>query len=115
MTVDTIVGLFNIFVGAMLVGAFLFMGGGLIVWWIRLGTWPTYRDEAIEYMQWGVAMLFTLVLLLGIAKSVQEHTREVLLLLGAIGAIAVAYALVWAFAGGEPEKKEEHGRGADRR
>ena len=61
MDLTTVIAIFNILVGLMLVMSILMLMGGLGTWYVRLGTSPTYRDEAIKMMQWGVATLFVLV------------------------------------------------------
>ena len=53
--------MFNVLVGLMLTAAFLSFGTGAVLWAARLGTYPTYRDEGIRYMMWGVVILFVLV------------------------------------------------------
>lgn len=87
-------GLFNIMVGLMLVAACMFFFGGLGMWFVRLGTWPTYRDEAIDLMQWGVAILFVLAVLLAIVQFVQNHYGAAVFVFGIIILIAVAWVVV---------------------
>lgn len=90
----TLVGLFNVFVGLMLVAAFLLMGGGFVAWIVRLGVWPSYRDEAIRYMQWGVATLFTLVLILSVVRLVQNYTDTMMFLVGILVVFAVVFIAI---------------------
>lgn len=108
MGLDTVIALFNIVVGLMLVASILFMVGGLALWYVRLGTWPTYRDDAIEYMQWGVAVIFVLVVLLGVAQYVQTHMAVSLMAIGAVLAAAVVYVIGTTMLGGGGEEHEEH-------
>ena len=91
MDLSTITALFNILVGLMLVMSILMMLGGLGTWYVRLGTWPTYRDDAIKMMQWGVATLFVLVVLLGVAQYVQTHMAVSMMAVGAVVAAIVVY------------------------
>ncbi len=106
MGLPIVVALFNIVVGLMLVASMLLMGGGLMLWYVRLGTYPTYRDDAIDIMQWGVAILFVLVVLLGVAQYVQTHLAETMLAIGVLIAAAVAYVVVSQMtAGGEDDKE----------
>ncbi|OGG50614.1 hypothetical protein A2763_03505 [Candidatus Kaiserbacteria bacterium RIFCSPHIGHO2_01_FULL_54_36] len=106
-TVAQAAGLFNVFVGLMLVSAMLAYGIGFVVWAVRLGTWPTYRTEAIKIMEWSVVILFVLVVLLAIVQFFQNHPRTA----GMIISFIVAAILIWiivvlaAKSGGE---KEEH-------
>lgn len=103
-----IVGLFNIFVGLMVVAAFLLYGGGLIMWMTRLGSWPSPRDEAIRIMMWAPVILFTLIVLLAIVQFLQGHPQvgtyivSTLLLLIVIGII-----LYIALNAREGKKEEE--------
>ena len=102
------VGLFNVFVGLMLVGALLTYGIGFVVWCVRLGTWPTYRTEAIKIMEWSVVILFVLVVLLGVVQFFQHHPRAAGYTIAVILlAIVAGVILVLAAKGGgkEDEKK----------
>src|ERR1700734_1126070 len=76
--ISQLAGLFYLIVGFALTMAILLMAGGIILWIARFDTWPTYRDEAIGYMEWGVATLFTLILVLGLVEFVQTHTQTTL-------------------------------------
>lgn len=99
-------GLFNIMVGLMLVFSFLFFFGGLGMWFVRLGTWPTYRDEAIRLMQWGVVVLFVLAALLAFVQFVQKHVAIASLLAGLVVVAIVAWVFVTlSTAKGDDEKK----------
>lgn len=108
MGLDTVIALFNMVVGLMLVASILFMAGGLALWYVRLGTWPTYRDDAIEYLQWGVAIIFVLVVLLSVAQYVQTHMALSLMVIGAILAAAVVYVVGTTMLGGGEEEHEDH-------
>ena len=70
-TFTQVIGLFNIFVGLMLTVALFTYGLGFFLWLCRLGTWPTYRTEAIKIMEWSVVILFVLVVLLAIVQFFQ--------------------------------------------
>ena len=106
--VSQIAGLFYIIVGLTLVAAFLMMGAGIIMWIVRLGTDNTYRNDAIHIMEWAVATLFTLILVLGVVEFVQTHTSTTLYIIG----IAIILLVIWIvvtsglFSGGG-EKEEE--------
>src|SRR3989344_8156157 len=106
-TFSRVLGVFNVFVGLMLTAALLTYATGFIVWVIRLGTWPSYRTEAIKIMEWSVVILFVLVVLLAIVQFFQNHPRTA----GMIISFIVAAILIWiivvlaAKSGGE---KEEH-------
>lgn len=89
-----VAGLFNIMVGLMLTLSFLMFFGGLGMWFVRLGTYPTYRDEAIKLMTWAVAILFVLAVLLAVVQFVQRHTALASFLVGVAIVIAVAWVAV---------------------
>ncbi len=104
------IGLFNVFVGLMLTVALFTYGLGFILWLCRLGTWPTYRTEAIKIMEWSVVILFVLIVLLAIVQFFQYHPREA----GWVVSIIVGIIIVWivvylaAHSGGGEKKKDEH-------
>jgi hypothetical protein len=106
-TLSAVAGVFNIFVGLMLVAAFLLFFGGLVVWFIRLGTFPTYRDDAIEYMEWSVAILFMLVVLLALEQFIQNHTATASVVLGFIVVGLVAWG-IFTVATAEGESADDH-------
>lgn len=108
MDLSTVIALFNIIVGLMLVLSILFMGGGLMLWYVRLGTSPTYRDEAIDLMRWGVSILFVLVVLLGVAQYVQTHMAISMLVIGAVIAAAIAYFVGTQLMSGGGGEEEHH-------
>ncbi len=107
MGIEQVVGIFNIFVGLMLVAAFLMMGGGIILWIVRFGVWPSYRDDAIKTMQMAVTILFTLVVLLGVAKFVQNHTATAMYVAGLIivGVVIFVGVTLFVRGGGDDEAK----------
>ncbi len=111
-TLSKTVGFFNVFVGLMLTVAILTYGTGFIVWVVRLGTWPTYRTEAIKIMEWSVVILFVLVVLLGIVQFFQAHPRAAAYTVSAIVILLIVAAILFLAAkGGEKaEKKEENRR-----
>ena len=65
-------GLFNIFVGLMIVASILIFGAGLITWMVRIGT--IARVEGIRVMEWGVVILFVLLVLLAIVQFFQRNS-----------------------------------------
>ncbi len=93
-TTAQVLSFFNLFIGLMLVASFLLFVGGFIQYLVRLGTWPTYRDEAIEMMQWGVSVLFTLIVLLAIQQFLLRH------LMVAVSGVALIFVVfvVWVIA-----------------
>lgn len=108
MDLSTVIALFNIVVGLMLVISILLMVAGLGLWYVRLGTWPTYRDEAIEMMQWGVAILFVMVVLLGVAQFVQTHMAVSMMAIGVVVAAIVVYFVGTNLMSSGGEEEEHH-------
>ncbi len=101
------IGLFNAFVGIMLTVAMLTYGIGFIVWLVRLGTWPTYRTEAIKIMEWSVVMMFVLVILLAIVQFFQYHRREAAVVVSVIVAILIVWLILY-IATKSGGKKDDH-------
>ncbi|MSU73895.1 hypothetical protein EXS56_02015 [Candidatus Kaiserbacteria bacterium] len=108
------IGLFNVFVGLMLTMAILTYGLGFFLWLCRLGTWPTYRTEAIKIMEWSVVVLFVLVVLLAIVQFFQYHPREAAWTVSVIVGIIIIWIIVYlaAHSGGGKKKKEASGGAA---
>lgn len=106
MSLVQVVGVFNIFVGLMLTASMVMMGAGIILWFTRLGTWPTYRDEAIHLMMWAVTILFVLLILMVILNFVQVHTAGAAFIFGLILLAGAAWVVMQvASEGGEEEEK----------
>lgn len=93
-TTTQVLAFFNLFTGVMLSLSLTLFIGGFIVYIVRLGTWPTYREEAVEIMKWGVSILFTLVLILAVQQFLLNH----LMVAVTIGALLVISAVIWALA-----------------
>src|SRR3989344_3668673 len=110
-TLAGVTGFFNIFVGLMLTVALVTYGIGAVIWIVRLGTWPSYRTEAIKILEWSVVILFVLVVLLAIVQFFQNHTRE-----GSyVASIIVGLIIIWIIlclaahsGGGKKKGAEEH-------
>ena len=84
---------FNLFAGVMLTLSLILFLGGFVMYLVRLGTWPTYRDEAITLMKYGVSTLFVLIVILGIQQFLMSH----LLVAVSIGALILIFLVAWAF------------------
>lgn len=105
VTLVQVFGVFHLFVGLFVTATFFVFVTGVFVYFSRLGTWPTHRDTAIEVMEWGIVMMFVLLVILGLVKFFQHHSAVALLLLGFIVIVAVAFFLIRAAAGGGEKKK----------
>ena len=106
-SIPHVIGFFNVFVGLMLTVAILVYCAGFIVWLCRLGTWPSYRTEAIKIMEWSVVVLFVLVVLLAIVQFFQYHPRAAAYVVSTIVVLLIVGGILFAAAKGG-EKKEEH-------
>jgi|SRR3989338_4313859 len=106
-TFSRVLGVFNVFVGLMLTAALLTYATGFIVWVIRLGTWPSYRTEAIKIMEWSVVILFVLVVLLAIVQFFQNHPREGSYVASIIVLLLFVGIIIYLVSHSGGEKKEE--------
>lgn len=107
-TTTQLLAFFNLFVGVMLVASIGLFVGGFIVYLVRLGTWPTYRDEAIEVMKWGVSILFTLILILAAQQFLLSHLK-VAVTIGALIIIAIVLQALMSASPAPPPKPEGRG------
>ena len=104
-TVSEGVGLLNILAGLMLVCALLFYFGGLVAYLTRLGL--DGRTQGLGYMNWGVGVLFVLVILLGIIRFIQFHQGAVLTLVAVLVVLFGAWAVVKSVQESKSAEKEE--------
>ncbi len=89
------IGVLNIFIGLMLIAALVTYGIGLVLWATRLGSWPSYRTEAIVVLEWSVAMLFVLVVLISGIQFFQNHSQVAYrIVTGIIGISVIAYIFI---------------------
>ena len=105
-TLAGVTGFFNIFVGLVLTVALVTYGIGAVIWIVRLGTWPSYRTEAIKILEWSVVILFVLVVLLLIVQFFRDHPTASSYLI----AVVLLALLLWAILAlvkQPPAKKEE--------
>jgi hypothetical protein len=109
-TTTQVLSFFNLLVGLMLVVSLILFIGGFVLYLVRLGTWPTYRDEAVELMMWGVTVLFTIVLLLALQQFLLSHLALAVSIVGMIIIVLVAWLIIRDLSGGSEEKKVEERR-----
>lgn len=100
------VELFNIFVGLMLAVALLVFLGGLGSYLSRFSTWPSHRDQSIKVMEWGVAILFVLIVILGIVQYFEKYPKVTSTILAVIILLIIARAVINA--SNSKEAKKEH-------
>jgi hypothetical protein len=105
MTLPQFLGLLNVFVGLFIVASVLLFGSGLWVWAVRLGT--IHRDVGVKLMEWGVVVLFVLIVLLGVARLIERHTVVVAYAAGIIVLIVIALFVLSALQKSAEKKKEE--------
>jgi hypothetical protein len=102
-----IFGLFNVFVGLMVVAAILVFIAGLIVWVVRLGT--IGRSQGIRIMEWGVVILFVLDVLLALVQYFSTHSQAVTLLTSALITIFIGWIIFMVIKNsGGSEGEEAH-------
>ncbi len=107
LSTNDAVGLFNIFVGVMVVCAFLAYIVGFIVYAVRLGT--DQRVQGIRIMEWGVAILFVLVVILALIHYFQVHPQAATLVLSAIVALIIV-TVIFMIATDKPAAPEKEER-----
>jgi len=98
--------LFNIFVGFMLTASLLVFFVGLWVYFTRLGTWPSNRDQGIKIMEWGVALLFVLVVILAVVQFFQKYPKAATAIVASV-ALLLFIGLVFYVAVNTGAKKKE--------
>ncbi len=108
LTLVQVAELFNIFVGLMLAMALLVFSGGLFVYFSRLGTWPSHRDTGIKIMEWGVGILFVLIVILAIVQFFEKYPRVSSIIVGGIVLLAVGYFAFTVARKSAEDKKKEH-------
>lgn len=99
-----VLGFFNLVVGLMLISSLGLFVGGFIMYLIRLGTWPTYRDDALRIMEFGVSVLFTLIMLLAIQQFLATHIMVAVSAAGLIIIVLFAWVIVRDLATQAPER-----------
>ncbi len=104
-----VLSFFNLLVGLLLVASLLLFLGGFAMYLIRLGTWPTYRDTAITLMEWGVSILFTLIVLLIVQQFLLRNLFVAVSLASTIIIIVVAWVIVQDIATAKPPEEKPRG------
>ena len=107
ITFVQIAEIFNIFTGLMLTAAILVFLGGLVSYFPRLGTWPNYRDDSIKIMEWGVTILFVLVVIMGIVQYFERYPKITSTILSSLVIIIIGVFILKNFTAEKHEKKEE--------
>ena len=106
LSVSKILGYLEIFIGLFLTVSIILFVGALIVYFTRYGT--PRRADVFPYMEWAIAIVFVLIVLLGLIKFFREHTKTALYVLSAIFLFLLVILLMKASKGGG-----KSGTGAD--
>ena len=101
LTLPQAVGLFHVAVGLLLSFTCLIFVVGFSIYVGRFNTWPSHRDAAIRILEWSVAMLFVLLIVLAVVNAVQHHSAVVLPVLAFLVIIAVIIIAARFLAPGE--------------
>ena len=94
LTFVQILALFHVATGILLTFTLLVFASGVFVYYARLGTWPSHRDNAIKVLEWAVSLLFVLVVLLALLRYFQVYTKITLIIFSVILIIVIAVVLV---------------------
>ena len=107
-----VLGFFNLFIGLMLTVSILLFIGGFATYLVRLGTWPTYRTQAVEIMMWGVSVLFVLVVVLGAQQFLAAHLAVAVSIIAFIIVAGVAWLVYKGIADdmAKPQAPARNGR-----
>jgi len=103
VTVSQLVGYLNILVGLMLTAAFLFFGGGFITYIARLGL--VGRDLGIQFMAWGVSILFVLIIMLWGVRLIQTHTQVAIMIIALVVFVFMGKIIFSAISASQKEEE----------
>lgn len=104
-SVSEVVGLFNIVVGFMFSAAFVTFLGGFVSYLVHFGNQE--RAVGVKTMEWGVSILFVLVILLGGAQFFQGHQGVTNVIAALVVMIGVAWVLFTVMTEKTEPPKEE--------
>lgn len=94
LTLPQVVGLFHIAVGLILAFIVILFATAFCVYVARFNTWPSYRDHMIRVMEWALAMLFVLIVVLSIINAIQHYGEIALPVIAFIIIVVVGYFVV---------------------
>lgn len=94
LTFVQVLSLFHVATGLLLTFVMLIFCTGVFVYYARLGTWPSHRDYAIKILEWSVALLSILIILLALLRFFQIYTHTALVILAVIILLVVAIFIV---------------------
>lgn len=106
LTLFQVLGFLDIVIGLFVAASIVIFAAALIVYFVRLG--QINREEMFPYMEFSIATLFVISVVLGLIRFFREYTDVMLYILGAIAAVLIAALILWLLA--TTPKKEEGGR-----
>jgi|SRR3989344_4778759 len=104
LTLTQMVGLFHVVVGILLTFTLLIFATGIGMYIARLNTWPSHRETAIRVLEWAVAMLFVLIVLITIVSLIQRHGAFALVVLAFIVIVGLALLVLRTATQGRKKK-----------
>jgi len=104
LTLAQFVGLFHVVTGLLLTATLGIFAVGVVIYFARLNTWPSYRDISIKVLIWAVLMLFILILFVALVQFIQTHTALALTILGVIVIVGVLILIAWIAGAGQKKK-----------
>ena len=107
LTFVQVLSLFHVATGLLLTFVILIFCTGVFVYYARLGTWPSHRDYAIKILEWSVALLSVLIVLLALLRAFQVYTKTMLVILAVVVLLAIAIFIV---RGAAAAKSKPHAR-----
>jgi hypothetical protein len=107
LSLQSFAAFFNVIIGICLVATLLVFITGFILWATRFNTWPSYRDESIQVMEWGIAMLFMLIVLVALVRFVEEKSSLALTILSFLLLAGLAFLVFKVVSASKKATKEE--------
>ena len=99
MTLVQFFGFLNVFVGLFLTLALILYGAAVIIYATRFGC-PN-RMESLDLIEWGLTILFILIVVLGIVQYFQSHPANMMYIIGVIVFLLIVGLIIYAYSGGE--------------
>ena len=81
----------------MFVAAFATFCGGVIAYIVHFGN-PQRITEGVKFMEWGVSILFVLVVFLGLTNFIRTHAGPSNLIIAIVITVGIIFVLLSAFA-----------------
>lgn len=103
MTINTLLGYLDIFVGLFLAVSIIMFVGALITYFSRYGT--PRRADAFPFMEWSITIVFVLIVILALVHFLRDHTKITLFILAVIIFLFIAKFVMSVLK--ESAKKEE--------